>query len=152
MTSINEKDKKEKRILRAEDLTQFTGTLNYWRISPLYPFLCTDGVRYLAQQGCAFWLLDAIASWQTEPKVRDDQSLRDIQFWRLSVKPDQSALLICERDQGDKVVTQAIDWTDFPLPQIKLYLCNMGCFWAHDRANGSRDTDDYGVLILPSEY
>jgi hypothetical protein len=119
---------KEKKILSAEDLFQFIGTTQYWKLNPLNPFLCTDGVHFLAEQGGAFWLLDAIAAWKIEPRVRDDQNLKDIQFWKLVVNDSQSAKLICERDKGDIVVTQKIGWTDFPLPEIKLYLCNMWCF------------------------
>src|SRR5690606_36125280 len=39
--------------------THFTGRLIY-----------TEGVQYLAEHAGAYWLIDAIASWQTEPKVR----------------------------------------------------------------------------------
>lgn len=143
---------KKKTILTVENLAQFTGTETYWRLSHLYPFLCTDGVHFLAEQGGAFWLLDAIASWQSEPNVKNDPMLKEIQFWTLNVNVDQSAVLTCERDKGDVVVTQEIVWTDFPLPVVKLYLCNMECFWAHHQTDRPRRTRDYGVLILPSEY
>jgi hypothetical protein len=143
---------KEKKILSAEDLSQFIGTTQYWKLSPLYPFLCTDGVHFLAEQGGAFWLLDAIAAWQIEPRVKDDRSLKDIQFWKLIVNDRQSAKLICERDKGDIAITQRIVWTDFPLPEIKLYLCNMWCFWEHVQTGDSRSIHDYAVLMLPSEY
>ncbi|MFZ4677146.1 MAG: DUF6876 family protein [Nodosilinea sp.] len=35
----------------------------------------TDGVLYLAEQGGAHWRLDAIASRQLDPRVRDDRML-----------------------------------------------------------------------------
>ena len=47
--------------------------------------------------------------------------LRDMQFWTLSVK-DNSAALICERDEGDIVIRQNIEYTDFPLPSIRIWL------------------------------
>ncbi|MBD2060200.1 hypothetical protein H6F88_30100 [Oculatella sp. FACHB-28] len=59
--------------------------------------------------------------------------LQGIQFWTLTVNPDRSARLMCERDQGDVAVTQEIPFTDFPLQSLKLYY-------------------QQGVLFLPSEY
>jgi hypothetical protein len=45
----------------------------------------------------------------------------------------QKAQLICERDSNDVVLTQDIDFTDFPLEQIRFYVVSK-------------------VLMLPSEY
>ena len=73
------------------------------------------------------------ASWQICPQVKQDRMLREIQFWKLRVNPDNSAVLTCERDKDDVALTQAIEFTDFPLEEVKLYLSN-------------------GVLLLPSEY
>lgn len=117
--------------LTESDLHQFTGT-SQWYPHPL-GLLYTDGVLYLAERGGAFWLLDAIASWQLDPRVRDDQMLQQIQFWKLMVNPDRSALLICERDSDDVAVTQEIPFTDFPLESVTIY-CQRG------------------VLLLPSEH
>jgi hypothetical protein len=111
---------------KLENLDQFTGTENYYT-NPLYPFEYTDGIKYLAENGGAYWLLDAIASWQKE------LDLSQIQFWRLKVNPDNSAVLTCERDADEPVIAQEIPFTDFPLEKISLYLCD-------------------GVLLLPSEY
>lgn len=139
--------------LRKRDLAQFTGTLNYWRDpNSLYPFIYTDGVRYLARQGSAFWLLDAIASWQANCTVRSDLMLCEHQFWMLKVNQDKSAELICERDKGDVAVTQRIEFTDFPLSEIRLYLCNMGRYWESVLKKKLQAKPLYGVLLLPSEY
>ena len=122
---------------KLDDLAQFTGTSKYYR-TDFYPFLFTDGIKYIAENGEAFWLLDAIASWQEEPIIKNDTDLNRIQFWRLTVFPDRSAVLDCERDLDDVVISQPIPYTDFPLDQIMVFLCDMGT--------------PYGVLILPSEY
>lgn len=111
---------------RLENLSNFTGTKNYYR-NKNYLFEYTDGIKYLAENGGAYWLLDAIASWQKEL----DSSR--IQFWRLKVNSDKSAVLTCERDSDDIVCEQKIPFTDFPLSEVMLYLCD-------------------GVLLLPSEY
>ncbi len=115
--------------LQQSDLSQFTGTLNYYR--HWLRLMYTDGVKYLTEKGGAYWLLDAIASHQ--PDVLKDPMLQEIQFWKLKVNADQTAKLICERDTDDVFLTQDIGFTDFPLDEIKLYLVS-------------------GVLMLPSEY
>lgn len=120
-----------------ENLRQFTGTENYYS-NPLYPFKYTDGIKYLAENGGAYWLLDAIASWQKEPIIKSNSDLSQIQFWKLKVNPDNSACLICERDLDEAVITQKIPFTDFPLRDITLYLCDMRL--------------GQGVLELPSEH
>lgn len=117
--------------LTAADLAQFTGTSQYYQ-HPL-GLKYTDGVKYLAENGQAYWLLDAIASWQADPKIRDDRQLQEIQFWKLTVNPDQSATLVCEQDLNDIAVTQAIPFTDFGLESVTIY-CQQG------------------VMLLPSEY
>jgi hypothetical protein len=117
--------------LTEADLAQFTGTSTYYQ-HPL-GIQYTDGVYFLAERGGAYWLIDAIASWQGDSRVSRDPMLQQIQFWKLTVNDDQSALLVCERDEGDVAVSQEIPFTDFPLKEVKLYLQN-------------------GVVLLPSEY
>ncbi|MEO1145921.1 MAG: DUF6876 family protein [Cyanobacteria bacterium J06638_22] len=117
--------------LTEADLAQFTGTSTYYRhwLGILY----TDGVQYMAEHGGAYWLIDAIAAWQSDPRIVNDPMLQQIQFWTLTVRDDRSAQLICERDSDDISTTQEIPFTDFPLKQIHLYF-------------------QRGVLCLPSEY
>ena len=117
-------------MLQKSDLSHFTGTNQYYRHWTTR-FFYTDGVQYVANEAGAYWLLDAIASYQ--PKLLKDPMLEEFQCWKLTVNADQKATLICERDTNDVVVTQEIAYTDFPLDEIKFYLVT-------------------GVLILPSEY
>ena len=119
-----------------ENLRQFTGTEKYYSNS-VYPFRYTEGIRYLADHAGAYWLLDAISSWQGNPIIKSNFDLSLIQFWKLKVNSDKSAVLICERDLDDPVITQRIPFTDFPLLEVTLYLCDM---------------KSQGVLLLPSEY
>jgi hypothetical protein len=115
-------------MLTSADLDQFTGTENHykhWTGRILY----TDGVKYLADTAEAHWLLDAIASYQYLPRVKKEP----FQLWVLKIK-DESAVLTMQSDSDKKpIVTQKIEFTDFPLAEIKLYVCN-------------------GVILLPSEY
>ena len=110
-------------------LAQFHGTENWYKhwLGLLY----TDGIKYLAEEAKCYWLIDAIASYQTK-KFLQDEELRDFQIWRLEVK-DNAGTLICERDTDNEVLTQKIPYTNFPLAEIKLYLSQK-------------------VLMLPSEY
>jgi len=133
--------------LRAR-LQRFTGGGDQYR--HFTGLVYTEGVQYLAEQAGAYWLIDAIASWQTRPKVR----AAPFQIWRLKVHADRSATLIGAEDIDEQghplhartpvdrafgrwtrgaLARQAIEWTDFPLEEIKLYL-------------------QHGVLMLPSEY
>jgi hypothetical protein len=130
-------------------LASFSGTEHYYQ-HPFGHFVYTDGVRYLAETAGAYWLLDAIASWQIDSAVR----AAPVQFWRLHVNPDRTAVLEAaeERDENGQplhaataadrnahrwtagpLVRQEIEYTDFPLPSIDLWLID-------------------GVLLLPSEY
>ena len=117
----------EEKLTEAE-LEQFIGTTQHFK-HPL-GLLFTDGVHYLAEKGKAYWLIDCIASYQGYRQVRE----MSIQFWRLKVKEDRSALLELGEDLPEPIILrQKIPYTNFPLKQITLYLVN-------------------NVLHLPSEY
>lgn len=121
-------------------LAGFIGTEAYHRWSILFPnMLLTDGAKYVADNGGAngaYWLMDAIASYQ--PKLRRQQRLRDFQVWTLEVK-DGSAVLTCQSDSGHKpVVAQKIEYTDFDLPKMVLWVEPLD--------------DRRSVILLPSEH
>jgi len=106
--------------LTTADLSHFTGTNQYYRHWAMR-LVYTDGVKYVADDGDAYWLLDAISSYQTRTFLKDPM-LQEFQVWKLTVTADQKGILVCERDTNDVVVTQEIAYTDFPLSEIKLYL------------------------------
>jgi hypothetical protein len=105
-------------------LEQFTGTENYWQFNVLFPkCLLTDGTHYLAQEAGAYWLMESIASLQPHLLRDPDTRLHDLQFWHLKVNEDRSAVLTCEADSGEPpAVVEQIPYTDFPLPEITLYV------------------------------
>lgn len=126
-------------------LAGFYGTEGYHRFSWLYPrLLLTDGAKWLSEVAGAYWLMDAIGSHQ--PKAMKDEKgmLQNMQFWSLKkCKSNEktgrsSAHLICERDTDDVAIRQLIEYTDFPLDEIKLYVVADG--------NGNM------IVMLPSEY
>lgn len=112
------------------NLSQFTGT-ETWHRRRGTSILYTDGVRYLADNANAWWLVDAIASHQANPILRYET----LQIWHL-MKTGRSARLTCSHDfRGypvDIYITQEIPNTDFPLKRFTLYL-------------------DEKVLMLPGE-
>jgi hypothetical protein len=122
-----------------EELAQFCGSeclYRHWTNRLKY----TEGVKYLAERAGAYWLIDLVASWQIKPKVGREP----FQVWVLTVnrnakreasseKPEPMAVATCTDDLPGKLLCrQEIEYTDFPLDQIKLYC-------------------EQGVLMLPQE-
>jgi hypothetical protein len=113
----------------AINLSHFTETQNYY-FQFLKQFVYTDGVKYLADSTGSHWLITAIASHQ--PQLKKEPMLAEFQIWNLKVNSDRSAVLRCYRDLNDLALQKMVRFTNFPLPDIKLYLEN-------------------GVLMLPNE-
>ena len=119
-----------------KELDGFYGTQNYYRHFTGGNF--TDGVKHLADRAGAYWLIDAIMSCQAEKVIR----CVPFQVWTLKVlrselgknKSEPMAILEMKEDTDTPIlVSQKIEFTDFPKGEIKLYFQN-------------------GVLFLPSEY
>ena len=123
------------------DLKQFTGDLDRYQHSLNRRVIYTPGVQFLAERGGAYWLIDAIASYFGDGKMkraiaRDDR-LSTLQFWNLKVN-DRSAVLTMRSDSGEKpAITQEIPYTDFPLDTIDIWAGFDGERW---------------TLYLPSEH
>ena len=113
------------------DLNQFTGSECFYT-NPIGKMRYSEGVRFLAENANCYWLIDAIASYQ--PKLLKIETFQYLQFWELAVHPNRSCELLCREDSNiEPAVRQEIEYTDFPLPEIKLWV-------------------EYGMLILPSEH
>jgi len=113
----------------ASALRQFTGSENWYRHSTNPEVLYTDGAKFVADQGGAYWLLDIIAVSQRVPAVKAEE----FQVWKLLVNLDRTATVYCEDGNNNVVYSQAIAYTDFPLFNLMLYFANR-------------------VIHLPSEY
>lgn len=110
--------------LTEADLQQFIGTEQYYQ-HWMRQLVFTDGVKYMAEAGGAYWLIDVIASYRRK---------EPFQIWELNVNPDKSCVVTMQEDSNEPIlITQEIPYTDFPLDGIQLWLID-------------------GVLILPSEY
>ena len=115
-------------------LGQCIGTTRYHVFSPFKEFpVITDGIYALAEAAECYWLLDIIGSYQSNSKLD-----RYFQVWRLTKNEDGSAVVVGMNDTKP-VITQEIEYTDFPLDSIDIWL------EACDGFPG-------GVLLLPSEH
>ncbi len=122
-------------------LAQFCSTENYYR-HWTGRLMHTDGVQFLTERAGAHWLIDLIASYQGE-KALNPQRLQEFQVWVLVTnaghclsekQPETYGVAMCFDDlPGKCVIRQEIEYTDFPLPKVKLYV-------------------ESGVLLLPSEH
>ena len=110
------------------------GSLTKTRHPLFQQLLYTEGVEQLCETARAYWLLDIFGSYI--PTLKRDEMLADISFWTLRVA-DESADIICERDEGDEAIRQHIEYTDFPEGDWKFYI--------------QFDGEHYTVM-LPSEY
>jgi hypothetical protein len=96
---------------------------------PLYPhllgkFFFTTEVLQLARKLDATWLIDLIALQQRSPQIQIARKLAANQFWKLTFKPNNSAILTCSC-HGQIILTRRLNQTNFPQDDIELYLINL---------------------------
>lgn len=115
--------------LKTEDLVHFIGSEHWYQHSLVRSITYTDGAKYVADHGGAYWLLDEIALAQKfSPVVKAEP----FQVWKLTVC-DHKGLLTCDDGNGNVAYRKSIPFTDFPLTEVEFYF-----------------TDN--VILLPSEY
>ena len=110
------------------DLPHYTGTLRYRKWSVLSELVLTDGASFIAEECQAYWLMDAIASYQGRGKLIGET----FQVWTLTVE-NTEAVLICTDGNHNELTRQEIPYTDFPIDEITLWCVG-------------------DVILLPSEY
>jgi len=112
-----------------QELQQFTGSEQFFR-NPLYKhFIYTEGVRYLAEQAGAYWLIDYIFSNQHDAILK----AADFQVWKIKVENNHTASIQVEDGNDNLIKVFALEFTDFPLDAFTLWFID-------------------GTLLLPSEY
>lgn len=110
------------KTLTKADLHQFTGGSSHWYRHPLNRRVTfTDGAKYVADAGGAYWLLDEIALIQPYEKA---VAAQEFQVWKLTVRPDHTATLTCEDGNDNEVFRKELEFTDFPLDEITLWFAN----------------------------
>lgn len=121
-------------------LDYFIGTESYHRLGIMPNVVSTDGVKWLAENAECFWLMDIIASYQSQIKRKPQfEKLRGMQSWTLTLnKTGNGAKVICtDGDSNEPYITQKIPFTDFPLQTITLWV---------------QPQDNLMVIMLPSEH
>ena len=127
---------KSKEEIQAE-LPNFYGTEQYHRYSPVVLFpnvLLTDGALFIAEECGAYWLMDVISSHL--PSISDAGDTFAVAFLTKGKKGAKFTLT----DDVPPTITYAkqnIEYTDFPLDEIKFYVSFNGEYW---------------VIMLTSEY
>jgi hypothetical protein len=127
-------------------LAHFYGTVSWYRHGLYSRLLLTDGTRFLAENASAWWLVDAIGSHIFTNRALNPRK-EPFQVWKLEVSDNQTAKLTAgdggkHGAESKTLVTQKIEYTDFPLPKIELW------------ASWDEIVDERGafVLLLPTEY
>ena len=132
------------------DLNGFTGCDQWTRHWLNRNIIYSEGMAYVAEHagGGAFWLIDAIASHEAGPMIaalrQADSDFDYLHFWYLTVDTERhTAVLECRLDsEQPAVVAQEIEYTDFDLGSIKLYVA----------VTEGSDGNPVWVIMLPSEY
>jgi hypothetical protein len=117
----------------ANELNNFSGTENYYRI--MTDAVITDGAKFIADKGGAYWLITAIASYLPKFTQKETFIVATLQVTRTANAC--TALLKLDDGNDNVLAEQFIEYTDFPLDEFKLYACYNGDMW---------------VLMLPKEY
>lgn len=128
--------------LTHDDLRSFTGDIERYAHPLCRHVIYSPGMRYLAEVGRAYWLLDEIAftlgSQSTMRRlIAKDARAAEMLFWRLRVRDDKTAVLIGEVDEGQTVMRRAFTYTDFPLDRVEIWSAFDGTRW---------------TIYLPSEH
>jgi hypothetical protein len=84
--------KMETQQLTSIELTQFTGTENWYRHPIVRKMLYTDGIKHMMNKAGAYWLIDEIAFQQYHPRVKTEE----FQAWIMAVNlEDSTAAVLC---------------------------------------------------------
>lgn len=112
-----------------DGLKQFYGSDTVYYMPLFSKYKYTEGVRYLAQNAGAYWLLEHIFSNQHEAAIEGLQ----FQVWKITVSDDNSAVIRVEDGDLKHIKSFDVPFTDFPLEECSLWFIG-------------------GTLLLPSEY
>lgn len=113
-----------------QELKHFYGSDTFYYLPHLgKKYSYTEGVKYLAENAEAYWLIEYIFLHQNEEALLNEV----FQTWKISVTENSSAILQVE--DGNKGVLKkfTIEYTSFPIQQLDLWFIN-------------------NRLLLPSEY
>jgi hypothetical protein len=88
--------------------------------------LFTDGAKHVADCGGAYWPLDEIALAQLHVKA---VAAERFQVWRLNADiVRHTGTFACEDGNGNRVFEKALEFTDFPVPEMTLWFTDNTIF------------------------
>ena len=117
------------------DLGQFTGSEHLYAHPISKKLVYTDGIRYVAEQAGAYWLLDILAL-QVAGRAINDREPFGVVF--LHVENGSASLEVWDDVPVNRFLFQQnIEFTDFPEGRWKFYIT-----WDGERA----------TLMLTTEY
>lgn len=121
-----------------ETLTLFTGTERWYRYSPLFPnVLLTDGAKFIADECGAYWLMDVIGSHLPAVKRAGERFAIAVLAKKTPYEGGWYFHLVDDIPSNVTYARQDIEFSDFPLDEIKLYVIDDG---------------EHVTILLPSEY
>lgn len=98
--------------------------------------LITPGARWVAEQGKAWWLLDACISHLPSKALKGEEFI----VFKLEVRPDRTATLTADDGNGNVLATQRLEFTDFEESECELWVV---------RTPGQKPD---AVIMQPCEY
>ena len=111
-----------------DNYNHFNCTENHY-FHPLFQLLYTDGIKQLAADCSAYWLIDLVFSHQLSKKVKREP----FQVWKLQRAKDNVFKIVADDGNGRIIAKQQIPFSDFKYDSCTLWLVD-------------------GCLLLPSEY
>ncbi len=128
-------------------LAQCYGSEGYHFSRSMRGMAYTGGIKYLHENAECYWLIQAI--WSHQNTMNKSKLDKEMQFWTLEKNEDNSATLIgkqtdMETGESIEVVRQDIEYTDFPIDKITIWL---------KRGAWKQEVNiiDGFVMMLPSE-
>lgn len=115
-----------------DQLKEYYGTEAYHRFNN--KCLLTDGALAMAEKFKCYWLLDIIASYQSD---KLDKEADGMQVWKLKVK-DEQGNVTCTDGNYKLLRSQTIPLTDFEANEAELWVEPLDQF--------------HRVILLPSEH
>ena len=117
--------------LKQSDLDNFYGSETFFYLPIFRKFVYTEGVKYIAEKGGAYWLLEKIFACQS---CVAKLSSEPFTTWTLTKNTvGEGARLVCTDGNEKELYAENLIFTDFPLQSLTLWLTN-------------------NTLLLPAEY
>lgn len=115
-----------------EDMAMFHGSQDFYKCS--FGYICTEGIKHVADTGGMFWMIDLVTSWAIELQQTKSWMNLDFLVFKFKVNLDEQTAVVTITDGNDNVAgTQEIEYTDCPLDEFDIWCVNK-------------------TILLPSEY